>query len=219
MYYTYGDNALVGFNLIAFFPLSSIFSISDSFAFLLFICLSFLREILPRRFAIIVLSCNYFFGGTYLYQYRVFKGILSQRIINLCLSTSLFSFCFPISFPFASPRYLCLPASFLTLYLSWGSILERFKCCGSVTHGDGSYTKRISPVDRTGSGSPTLPLLRSRKLVSSLKPAPFASPFAFIRPFPSAARDRGIRKDTLNTLPKARVVPQTVLLLNRHFTA
>lgn len=83
----------------------------------------------------------------------------------------------PISSPFSFPRYLSLPASFLTLYLSRSSILERFKCCGSVTHGDGSYTKRISPVDRTGSGSPTLPLLRSLKLVSSFRPAPFARSF------------------------------------------
>lgn len=116
----------------------------------------------------------------------MFKGILSQSIINLF--TSLFLVSFPISLPFSVPRYLSLSASFLTLYLFWRSILERFKCCGSVTHDDGSYTKRISPVDRTGSGSPTLPLLRSLKLVSSFRPAPFASPFAFIQPFPSAAR-------------------------------
>lgn len=129
---------------------------------------------------------------------------MSQNIINL--SASLFSFLFPLLFSF--PRYLSLPASFLTLYLSRSSILERFKCCGSVTHGDGSYTKRISPVDRTGSGSPTLPLLRSLKLVSSFRPAPFARTFC-LHPavsFGGMRPETSIRKDALNTLPKARVV-------------
>lgn len=94
-------------------------------------------------------------------------------------------------FPF-SLLSLSLFTSLILYFVSFFGqyILGRFKCCGSVTHGDGSYTKRISPVDRTGSGSPTLPLLRSLKLVSSFRPAPFASPFAFIRPFPSAARDQ-----------------------------
>lgn len=67
------------------------------------------------------------------------------------------------------------------------------------------YQKDITVRDRTGSGSRTLPLLRSRKLVSSFRPAPFRESFSpsasgFLRRRDERASRRTRKSgDTLNT--------------------
>lgn len=98
---------------------------------------------------------------------------------SLFLFSSLVAFLSRFFFPLSDISFIFLRLLFLYLLLLSNSILGRFECCGSVTHGDGLYTKRISPADRTGSGSSILPLLRSLKLVSSFRPRLSRESFCF----------------------------------------
>lgn len=143
----------------------------------------------------------------------VIKCNKSDVHLPFCAS-SLFSFFF---------FWLCFFAFSRSSYFVSLSrnILGRFNCCGSVTHGDGSYTKRISPADRTGSGSTTLPLLRSLKLVPSFRPAPFVARVLLLSSAaPCSFGCPATRKDTLNTRTRWELLPHSrvVSSLHRHFT-